>query len=108
MISLLADPSLTHSSVSPLAADLYLRVREREGRLYTDDIASHLPDFPSDHPLKSEWLARASSARRLLKYLRRLPRSLDVLDVGCGNGWLSHLVAGVEGTRVWGLDRPGP
>ncbi len=90
------------------SADLYLRVRQKEGRLYSDEIVSCLPDFPSRHPLKPEWLARADSAQRLRRYLANLPPPVHVLDLGCGNGWLSHLIATLPDTKVWGLDRPGP
>ncbi len=48
--------------------DLYLRVREKEGRLYSDQIVARLPDIPADHPLVDEWRARAEfrkSARTL-------------------------------------------
>ncbi len=90
------------------SAELYLRVREAEGRLYSDEIVSRLPEFPSGHPLKQEWLARSDSSQRLLRYLLDLGRPLEVLELGCGNGWLSHRVAGLPGSRVLGLDRAGP
>jgi SAM-dependent methyltransferase len=89
-------------------ADLYLRVREKEGRLYPDDIASRLPEIPPYHPLRDEWLARASSLEQLLIYLRRLPRPARVLELGCGNGWLSHQISALPELQVWGLDRHSP
>lgn len=98
----------TRASRSPNSADLYFSVRSREGRLFPDSIVASLPDLPLDHPLRSEWLARADSARRLIRYLRGLHRPLTVLDLGCGNGWLSHSLAQLPATRVWGLDRSGP
>ncbi len=88
--------------------DLYLRVRQAEGRLYPDEIVSRLPDFPNQHPLRQEWLARADSAQRLCRYLAARGRRQRVLDLGCGNGWLSHLISTLPDTKVWGLDRPGP
>lgn len=91
----------TRSNMNP---DLYIRVREKEGRLYTDDIVRYLPSFPSSHPLTEEWKARAASAKRLCRYLARLPRPLTILDLGCGNGWLSnHLTE--SGHQVMGLDQ---
>lgn len=88
--------------------DLYLQVREKEGRIYSDEIAAHLPDIPASHPLTSEWRARAGSANRLEHYLSNLVAPLHVLEVGCGNGWLSHHIASIPGTKVWGLERGGP
>ncbi len=88
-------------------SDLYVLVRQREGRLYPDDVAVHLPDIPLGHPRRAEWLVRGESADRLLRHLAGRPRPLCVLDLGCGNGWLSHKVAALPEVRVWGLDRFG-
>jgi ubiquinone/menaquinone biosynthesis C-methylase UbiE len=84
--------------------DLYLRVREKEGRLYSDDTLARLPSTPSGHPLADEWRARAASASRLSRYLSRGPKPLTILDLGCGNGWLSNLLR-QSGHRVVGMDR---
>jgi len=32
-------------------------------------------------------------------------KALSILEVGCGNGWLSHHLASIPGHRVLGLDR---
>lgn len=84
--------------------DLYLRVREREGRIYSDDVVARLPAIRRNHPLAKEWQARAASARRLNAYLARRSRPLSILELGCGNGWLSNLLQNA-GHRVIGLDR---
>jgi SAM-dependent methyltransferase len=89
------------------SSDLYLRVRAKEGRLYADDVAAYLPVVSSDHPLRGEWQARADSMRRLLRYLGQLPQPLSILELGCGNGWLSHRISSLRGVSVWGLDRMG-
>jgi len=82
----------------------YLRAREREGRLLTDDLVAGLPDLPRAHPLRREWQARAASADRLLAYIRGLDRPLSIVDAGCGNGWLTASLADLPGTTVVGLD----
>lgn len=87
--------------------DLYLRVRQREGRLYPDEIVIRLPEVPRTHPLWEEWQLRATSCRRLIRYLARRGQPLDILDVGCGNGWLTHKLAEIPQCRVWGLERGG-
>lgn len=87
------------------SVDLYLRVREKEGRLFPDDIAIHLPKVPEGHPLEAEWRARAASLQRLVQYLARLPKPMRILELGTGNGWLSHGLSTVPGVRIWGLDR---
>jgi ubiquinone/menaquinone biosynthesis C-methylase UbiE len=85
--------------------DLYLLVRKKEGRLYPDEIAACLPDIPRSHPLWKEWQARADSARRLIRYLSRRSSPLNILDLGCGNGWLTHKLLEIPGAWVCGLDR---
>jgi len=84
--------------------DLYLRVREKEGRLYPDEIAARLPSIPGDHPLADEWRARSASASRLVRHLSRESKPLSILDLGCGNGWLSNLLH-KSGHHVIGVDR---
>ena len=88
--------------------ELYLQVRQQEGRLYPDEIVAALPHIPADDPLAGEWQARAASCKRLVDYVAGLPKPVRILDLGCGNGWLSHQLALLEGARVWGLDLQGP
>ena len=47
---------------------------------------------------------RKISCDRLLRYIRKKDISPDVLEVGCGNGWLTAKIAGVTGGKVTGLD----
>ena len=84
--------------------DLYLRVREKEGRLYSDDIVRNLPSIPASHPTAGEWKARSASASRLSRYLARFPGQRRILDLGCGNGWLANLLS-ASGRSVVGLDQ---
>ena len=83
----------------------YLRAREREGRLYSDEFVRSLPSAPADHPLSAEWRLRADSSARLLRHLggRRARR---VVELGSGNGWLSAAIAAGLGpeARVVGLE----
>lgn len=102
------------------AVAAYLRTREREGRLYPDEIVRSLPVVPTDHPLAGEWRQRAASAARLTAYLRKAaPRTYEqsgepsatkarpvrLLEVGCGNGWLAaRLAEALPDAEVVGLD----
>jgi SAM-dependent methyltransferase len=86
-------------------SELYTSVRQKEGRIYPDDIVARLPVVPNRDRHSTEWKARASSLRSLKAYLRRFRRPLRILDLGCGNGWLSQHLSGIPGTRVWGVDR---
>jgi ubiquinone/menaquinone biosynthesis C-methylase UbiE len=85
--------------------EIYLRVREKEGRLYPDDVVRQLPLVPSDHPLHAEWQARAASCARLTAYLARFRRHSNVLELGCGNGWLANSIAVTADASVVGLDQ---
>ena len=84
--------------------ELYLQVRQREGRLYPDAVLARLPDISSDSPLAGEWRQRRESSSRLLRYLGGLPAGLDILDLGCGNGWLSDKLSRLPSSQVWALD----
>jgi SAM-dependent methyltransferase len=86
------------------AAD-YLRAREREGRLYSDEFVESLPSAPADHPLSAEWRLRADSSARLIRHLRGV-RARRVVELGSGNGWLSAAIAAELGptAQVVGLE----
>lgn len=82
---------------------LYLQVREREGRLYPDELVRQLPQLPTQHPHHREWHLRRWNTQRLLDRLATEgPERL--LDLGCGNGWLSHQLAARTGASVLGVD----
>jgi SAM-dependent methyltransferase len=82
----------------------YIEIRTLESRLYTDDELIRLPDIEPSHPHWKEWRMRAQSLRRLTRYLGRRKTSLDILEIGCGNGWLAHHLAEIPGARVTGVD----
>jgi len=96
------DPQAVESGADWRTA--YLRAREREGRRLPDAVVASLPDIPAAHPLSHEWRQRADSCARLVTHLRALPAPMTVVDVGCGNGWLANRIAGIDATRVVGVD----
>ncbi|MCQ6959072.1 class I SAM-dependent methyltransferase [Mucilaginibacter aquariorum] len=83
---------------------LYIKVREKEQRLYTDDELRQLPDIDPSHIHYKEWKIRTRSAGRLVNYLRKKQTPLNILEIGCGNGWLSSKLAGIKGAIVTGFD----
>ena len=85
-------------------ADVYIRTREREGRLLSDETVALLPHIPDANPLAHEWRLRADSCDRLISSLSARRRPLRVLDLGCGNGWLANRIAGIERSLVIGTD----
>jgi SAM-dependent methyltransferase len=82
----------------------YITTRSLEGRLYTDEDLVRLPDAPKGHLHFKEWKMRRWSAIRLQRYLASKYRSMEILEIGCGNGWLSHMMADIRGAEVTGLD----
>jgi 2-polyprenyl-3-methyl-5-hydroxy-6-metoxy-1,4-benzoquinol methylase len=88
--------------------DLYLTVRDKEGRLYNDEEVALLPDIDSGHPYYQEWQMRKRSSSRLLAYLQKKNKPLIILEIGCGNGWLSAKLAGLKDASVTGIDANQP
>jgi len=88
--------------------DLYLAVRNKEGRFYTDEQVSKLPEIYEIHPYFHEWQMRGRSSRRLIEYLKTKNKPLSILEIGCGNGWLSAKLAELDGALVTGIDANKP
>jgi len=82
----------------------YITTRSMENRLYSDEEVMRLPEIHPDHTHYQEWQLRKRSCRRLFRYLATRKRHRDILEIGCGNGWLSHQLATMPGTRVTGMD----
>jgi SAM-dependent methyltransferase len=82
----------------------YLAAREKENRLYTDEQVKRLPFIEETHPHYKEWLIRQNSLAKLSQHLSLKKRKLDILEVGCGNGWLSHHLSKITGSYVTGID----
>jgi len=83
---------------------VYDQVRELEGRRYPDAVVARLPDVPREDPFHAEWRCRADSAQRLIRHLARSPLPPEIVEVGCGNGWLSARIARSVRARVVGID----
>ena len=82
---------------------VYLKLRQREGRVYQDKEVLKLPDLPRDHLLYGEWMLRKRNTFRIAQYISE-KRIKNVLDVGCGNGWFTSYLARTSATNVLGLD----
>jgi ubiquinone/menaquinone biosynthesis C-methylase UbiE len=64
----------------------YTSIRSKEQRLYADDVVVKLPEI-QNHPLRKEWEVRGRSAAKLASFLKSKDAG-NILEVGCGNGWL--------------------
>lgn len=84
----------------------YRAVREREGyRSQSAEYYRRLPEVARDDPHAAEWRIRRESFTNLQWHA--VPAVSDgghVLDLGAGNGWLSHRLAS-PGHRVAAVDR---
>ncbi len=97
-----------NSSATYTAAEefeqLYTRLRQKEGRVYSDEEVVILPNLDNTHPHYKEWLIRKNSCRALLSYIKQRDTVLSILEAGCGNGWLSARLADAIDAEVTGLD----
>ncbi|MBS1915487.1 MAG: class I SAM-dependent methyltransferase [Bacteroidetes bacterium] len=82
----------------------YITVRQIENRLYSDEEVERLPDIKSSHTHYHEWRIRKRSMQRLTGYFAAKKKRLDILDAGCGNGWLAHALSRIPGAEVTGMD----
>lgn len=85
-------------------SDIYLKVTEKEGRLYSDKEVKQLPEIDSNHKYFKEWKFRKKSAERLVNYINKGKKVKKVMEIGCGNGWFSNYLAFNCDVQVCGLD----
>jgi SAM-dependent methyltransferase len=81
----------------------YLKIREKENRLHSDEIVKRLPWIDEGNPNKDEWQMRSATLRQLLGHLRK-SGAKSILELGCGNGWLSFQLASALDADVCGVD----
>lgn len=85
--------------------ELYIKVRSSEGRIVNDEVLHTLPQMPESDRYASEWELRSNSLERFIRYLKKKygNSSLNILDVGCGNGWMTRCLS-EAGHTVTGVD----
>lgn len=92
------------SPVSDSFERMYLKVRNKENRVYSDAEVREFPDTFFYNLHRQEWEMRYKSFSRLYQYLKKREKSARLLDLGCGNGWLAGRVANLENFEITGLD----
>jgi ubiquinone/menaquinone biosynthesis C-methylase UbiE len=98
--------AIIHSGFKPNAGfeENYFNLRRKEGRIYADEIVAQLP-YPKSNLIHSkEWVKRATSCMKLIQYIEQRGPGLTILEVGCGNGWLSNRMAQIKNNRVFASD----
>ncbi|MBL7703095.1 MAG: methyltransferase domain-containing protein [Ferruginibacter sp.] len=83
---------------------LYFQLRKKEGRIYTDEEVATLPFIHESHRYYREWNIRKHSQKALISYLKNKNTCGSILEVGCGNGWLSSRIAKALDAEVTGID----
>lgn len=86
---------------------LYISLRKKEGRYFTENEIARLPRVAHSHPLFKEWKIRKKSCDHLLQYIKKQSHICNILEVGCGNGWLAAQLASVTQGTVTGMDVNG-
>jgi ubiquinone/menaquinone biosynthesis C-methylase UbiE len=81
----------------------YISVRSREGRVLSVDEIRKLPYPDASDKNYREWKLRQKSIRRLADYINNKPTAQRILDVGCGNGFMTNLLA-ANRHRAVGVD----
>ncbi|MBC7830032.1 MAG: class I SAM-dependent methyltransferase [Chitinophagaceae bacterium] len=81
----------------------YFALRTRENRIYTDEELLQLPLISKNHMHAKEWRVRENSCRRLVNYLKR-KGPVSIVEIGCGNGWLSHQLSKIPNSAIKGID----
>ncbi len=81
----------------------YLSIREREKRVLSIKEIKKLP-YPDKNSGDYElWKIRRKNINRFLKHLAEKGEGLKILDIGCGNGFFSNLMAGKK-NKVLAVD----
>jgi ubiquinone/menaquinone biosynthesis C-methylase UbiE len=85
--------------------NLYISLREKEGRIFfTEKEIRKLPEVSKTHPHFKEWKIRSNSCDELLKYVKQKGHICNILEIGCGNGWLSARLSQATRGEVTGID----
>lgn len=71
----------------------YLQARSREHRLLSIEEIRKLPEVDESYMHFKEWQIRKKNIRRFLNYLEKKKQGLRILDIGCGNGFFTHLMS---------------
>ena len=83
---------------------IYIAVRENEKRVYPDEEVKLLPDAGGSNPHAEEWKLRKPPLHRFNNYIQRYNDRINLLDIGCGNGWFPVNIANRRSIDIYALD----
>lgn len=84
--------------------DNYINIRKAENRIHSIEFIKSLPEIPKGNQYYNEWRIRRNSSQKLLHYLKKKKNVGQILEIGCGNGWLTHLIATSSDSDAIGVD----
>lgn len=92
------------SSGKPEFEKAYLKAHSRANRIVSDAELRELPNtfFYTMH--RQQWAIRANLSEKLISYLSKGKTEPKIMDLGCGNGWLSAKMAEIKDSQVVGVD----
>ena len=83
----------------------YISLRKKEGRWYSEKELGTLPKVNKDHLHYGEWKIRKHSADAFISSIKSdVNADSIILEVGCGNGWLSNYISKGVKCNVLGID----
>ncbi len=82
----------------------YIALRKQEHRVYSKEEIVKLPVIAKAHPHYKEWRTREKSFAKILRWPAFKKQNVSILEIGCGNGWLSNALASNLRCEVTGLD----
>lgn len=84
--------------------DHYRKLCRQEGNQFSDSEVAQLPELSSTHKRYQEWKFRVNSCKKLLRAIKSKGNRINILDIGCGNGWLTAKLSGLTSGKVMGID----
>ena len=85
-------------------SNAYVILREKEGRILSDEEIKNLPIPSERNSHASEWKLRMKSTQRIITYLKQKKQELKIVDIGCGNGWFSYHLSSIKNSSVDAVD----
>lgn len=80
--------------------DNYIELRKKENWIADNETLRSLPDVSKKNANYKLWMMRKDTAQRFSKYLTEKRTVNKILDLGCGNGWFSNMLAQHTHTEI--------
>ncbi len=82
----------------------YIEIRKKEGLFFTDEQVRRLPEVAEHDPHFDKWTIRKKTTNNLIAYLKNKSSFKTILDLGCGNGWMTAALAQNIPAEIHGWD----